>query len=98
MRRDTISPQSTYRSVQVFCNGAPTFLHADPVARDRWRSYLATPVWFEDYRGEIPVCVISLASMWERGSVGEHNLSHLDTVLSRMRQIGRSIIAVSEDS
>jgi hypothetical protein len=96
IRRDTISTQSTYKSVKVFCNGAPMFLHTDPTSPDRWRTYLATPVWSEDSRGEIPVGVISLASMSEEGSVGEHNLEFLDTVLTRMRLIGREIVAVED--
>lgn len=97
MRLDTIAQDSQYRAVRVFCAGAPQFMAADETSSDRWRTYLATPIW-QDHQGTgiVPVGVISLASMNEgrASSVGPHNLGALDAALEEMRQVGASILSI----
>ncbi|MBA3618002.1 MAG: SIR2 family protein [Acidothermales bacterium] len=94
MRSDQINPDSDYKSVQVFCAGAPLFLDEEKSAQTRWRSYLGVPIWLDRAEGQVPVGVVSLASLKKSasGSVGLHNLAALDMAIDRMRKVGRVIV------
>lgn len=92
MRRDTISPDSPYRSVQAFCNGSPTFMSARPGESTRWKTYLAVPVWLARDNGWLQVGVLSLASMREEASASLNRTARgLGAVIKLMNPLGRAI-------
>jgi hypothetical protein len=107
MRRDDIKVGSKYKSVQVFCAGAPMFLHEgdDEEGDTRWKSYFALPIWLEaDDRSQLPVGVVSLASMrhgnpanrsQKPGSVSEANLKYIFAAISVMQTVGAEILSPS---
>ena len=92
MRRDSISVESPFRAVQAFCVGAPVFLEGAEGAR--WRSYLATPVWADSDVGDLPLGVVTIASLLDpdQGSISPRRLERLDYALVRMRAVGRQIL------
>lgn len=65
MRFDAIDSGSRYMAVRAFANGSPSYMEYSG-GSNRWRSYLAKPIWFADefYAGaEVPVGVISVSSL-----------------------------------
>ena len=42
MRKDDIDIGSRYKSVQIFCAGAPLFLHEPEDVYERWKAYLGS--------------------------------------------------------
>ncbi len=94
MRRSEISPRSRYRSVHIFCHGAPIFLD-DAEVDSRWQTYLGLPVWLDGRRGVIPAGVITLASAepLDTSSVNEGNLSRLDQAMEEMRTVATRVIS-----
>lgn len=108
MRMDDIDASSRYRSVVVFCAGAPKILHEPQTSdalsnRDRWLSYFGIPIWTDadSHYGQIPVGIVTLASMWSgrgphdrhpAGSIAERNLEKLAKVIGPMRLVGKAIL------
>jgi hypothetical protein len=98
MRAATIPENTGHVAVGAFCNGAPTFTEESTDQDARWRSYLGVPIWIDMPTGDIPVGVITLASMWDAksGSVSEHNLVSLKPVLDEMRAAGAEIVSSTQ--
>jgi hypothetical protein len=93
MRKDRIGPYSRYRSVAVFCNGAPTFMEAAVEETTRWRTYLGVPIWFDTLDGSIPVGVITLASMKSHPATSvKLDARRLGFVIDMMKDIGSNIL------
>lgn len=98
MRTDEIGVMSRYHSVRAFCNGYPTFFDTSTSgdADSRWKTYLGVPIWLDRPEGNIPVAIVTLASMADplKSSVTERNLERLDSVLDNMRKVGSEIVEV----
>ncbi|MCP2242705.1 SIR2 family protein [Lentzea aerocolonigenes] len=60
MRCADIVANSAYTSVQAFCSGQPGIYPSDS---DRWKTYLCVPTRVDSVDGDLPIAVISLASM-----------------------------------
>ena len=105
MRRDSITKDSDYRSVAVFCAGTPKIMHVDSTSRDRWKSYFGVPIWDVRSDPSLPVGVVTIASMWSgefahdghtRGVIGAHNLVKLSKAMTLMRDAGLAILTKSD--
>jgi hypothetical protein len=96
MRDDVISAGSRYASVRAFCRGAPSFYPAElPEGYEhRWSSYLSVPLWVRHIRGDIPVGVITIASMQdaEGGLVAQSNPAATAALIPLLRQAGDMMV------
>lgn len=66
MRFGDIDAESQYVSVRAFCSGYPILETASKDSGQRWRTYLATPVWVNDKKNKAAsqiAGVVTLASM-----------------------------------
>jgi hypothetical protein len=101
MRWAEIAADSSNASVQAFCLGRPEIYptYADDtqsLTSDRWNTYLCVPIRIGDEGVELPVAVVSLASMKmkENSKINEGNGVALDGAVRKMLEIGRHIAAV----
>jgi hypothetical protein len=101
MRQDNIGVDSQYRSVRIFCAGAPMFLPADIASGEesRWKTYFGLPIWLEADGAVAPVGVVTLASMLDetRSSVTPRNLRRIKYAIPVMEKVGRCIALLDYD-
>ncbi|MDX3659409.1 SIR2 family protein [Streptomyces sp. ID05-26A] len=100
MRSAEIVADSAYESVRAFCAGRPVIFPGDDDARegrsDRWHTYLCVPVRLDEQSGDLPVAVISLASMKvkPKSKINEDNGAHISKVVStEMKTVARLIVS-----
>jgi len=85
-----IGNNSRYVSVQTFCLGRPG-LH--PTVNDRWRTYLSVPIWVDtDQSQDLPVAVISLASMEEETRIDRKEAARISNMVEELTGIGRELV------
>lgn len=82
----TIGNNSQYVSVQTFCLGRPG-VHV--TATDRWRTYLSVPIWI----GDLPVAVISLASMEEETRIDRKEAARISNMVEELATIGKELVS-----
>ena len=89
VRRAEIEADSRHVSVQAYCLGRPEIYRAAD-RNDRWRPYLCVPIRVGGRGEELPVGVISMASMEpvDRSKINESNGEGLTGVVERMAQAG----------
>lgn len=93
MRCADIVADSEYASIKAFCLGRPGIYPSDS---DRWKTYLCVPIRVNDNRGDLPVAVISLASMQagEASRIHEKNGSLIrKIILEDMKPVAKNITA-----
>ncbi|MEU6154474.1 SIR2 family protein [Actinosynnema sp. NPDC047251] len=99
MRYAEIVADSEYESVRAFCAGRPVIYPDDGDTRagrsDRWLTYLCVPIRLDERSGDLPVGVISLASMRPKSSskINERHGARIGTVIAEhMRAVAELII------
>lgn len=81
-----IGNNSQYVSVQTFCAGRPG-VHVTKT--DRWRTYLSVPIWV----GDLPVAVISLASMEEETRIDRKEAARISNMVEELAAIGKELVS-----
>jgi len=99
MRTAEIVADSAYESVRAFCAGRPIIFPGEGGTRegrsDRWLTYLCVPVRLDDQSGDLPVAVVSLASMKpkEKSRIREGNGSRIRrAIFAEMKPVAERII------
>jgi hypothetical protein len=86
-----IGNNSRYVSVQTFCLGRPG-VHA--TVDDRWRTYLSVPIRVGTEQGrELPVAVISLASMEEETRIDRKEAARISNMVEELARIGAELVS-----
>jgi hypothetical protein len=96
MRTAEIAADSSNMSVRAFCLGRPEIYppsNSQLLASSRWQTYLCVPISVRAEGGELPVAVVSLASMTEqaRSKIHEANGSALGFLVRQMMMVGQRI-------
>ena len=92
MRSAPINESSQYVAVRAFCVGST--LHHSMDISDRWKTYLATPIWWSDENGALlPAGVVVLASMWkdDESSLGSRHVTEISAALLEMHHAGLAV-------
>ena len=86
MRSGRIASDSEYVSVRAFCDGHPILKSFDAEAHERWKTYLAAPVWVTTDDASHIAGVVTLASMApeKSSSVSLHNRAKLRRALAHI--------------
>jgi NAD-dependent SIR2 family protein deacetylase len=85
-----IGNNSRYVSVQTFCLGRPD-LHT--TVNNRWSTYLSVPIWVgTDQSQDIPVAVISLASMDEETKIEPKEAARISILVEELTRIGKELV------
>ncbi|MFD4668731.1 SIR2 family protein [Lentzea sp. NPDC058450] len=91
MRCADIVADSAYTSVQAYCAGQPGIYQSES---DRWKTYLCVPTRVGEAGGDLPIAVVSLASMrqWRGSRINEKNGALLRRIIvEEMKPVAESI-------
>lgn len=106
LRKDSIAIDSDYRAIRVFCAGASQLLHEDECSRGRWKSYFGIPIWIDSMSGQLPVGVVTVASMWsgvrrhddhELGCLREANMQQIAQAAMPLQFVGKQILELTQE-
>ncbi|PFG15495.1 hypothetical protein ATK74_3043 [Propionicimonas paludicola] len=101
MRRDTISLESPYFAVRVFCAGSPQLDAAGADAPGRWKTSFGMPLWHDGKGdGPVPVGVVVVSSTWGvkagpghgESSLRERNLDRIQRAMPWLEEAGELIL------
>lgn len=92
VRDGDIAGETPLVAVQTFCTGSSI---RKPVESDRWKTYLATPVWLPgEHDAPMQVGVVVLSSMWSESdsSLGPKNATRASAALLEMHRVGALVL------
>lgn len=93
MRESEIVEDSDIVAVRAFTTGSAIYRE---LSGERWKSYIASPVWIDHRSGSMMVGVVVLASMTPQvdSCLGQQNATRISLALLRMHAIGESLLDI----
>jgi hypothetical protein len=104
LRTEELAINSTHASVQAFIEGRPQYLDRTELSRiagqqpsaSRWQAFLSVPVRADLPYGDVPVGVVTLATMKEKDSSGipAGSVREMETIVGLLATLGHELVTV----